>query len=143
MQVTMPAVFLLGRWPLFATFVLGLDRLGALNLMPEALRHTALGLAMNFLLPVVIVATLELLAWIRGARLPLPPRFTALSCAASAAYVVALHVSPAVASVHAAVSGLPSQAADLLTLVSVPLAGLYLEARQVTRTPSPCEAQAC
>lgn len=148
-----PGAFLLGPWPAIAAAAL------VFNVYYLRVHHPGLvsgklsDLAINFLLPLLIVAAAEwLLAGAALARGDQPRQLGAsgrlVTCAVSATYFALLQIVPPFVEVHARVATLldvpfgggrtftrnVADLPDLLTLVTTLLAALYLGARAMIPT---------
>jgi hypothetical protein len=146
-----PGGCLLGPWPALAAAVLAFNVYYLRVESPGAVSGKLSDLAINFLLPLLLVAAAE---WVLAAfalvhRRPvrsLGVRGRLLACAVSAAYFSLLQIVPSFVELHARVAGLldlpfggdrtftrnVADLPDLATLVTTVFAALYL-----VRTASP------
>lgn len=155
-----PGGALLGIWPAVAAAAL------AFNVFYLRRHHRGLvsgklsDFAINFLLPIFLVAAAEwLIALLRlfGARLGprLGPRGVWIACLTSASYFTLLKAWPPFTAVHRALLtylDVPfgggrsfrnlADPTDLVTLVTMPLAALYLHFRQLRHSQPPRRAAA-
>jgi hypothetical protein len=152
-----PGACLLGSPPALAAATLAWNVFYLRQRHPGVISGKLSDLAINFLLPVVLVAVVEWsrALWSRGRARPLSIFGCMLVCAASATYFSLLKLVPAFTEVHAIVVHLLELAlpgahgaahnvtdpSDLGTLVATPAAAWYLRGRQRSRmaTLRPCD----
>ena len=117
-------------------------------------------LAINFLLPVTLVAAIEwviaVAGWTAGqpfTRTNAPVRLTA--CAVSATYFALLQMAPSFSQIHASLlhildlplggdrsfAGNIADPGDLVALATCPLAAIYLTGRRARATTPPCTCE--
>lgn len=150
-----PGQLLLSGWPALAAGVIAANDLWLKPHHPGLVSGKLSDLAINFLLPLLLFAGWEWLAFAvaraGGRPVRLPPSAARWAVALSAGYFVLLQLVPAFTAVHAGLVGLlgagfgldltavnTPDAGDLATLVTAPLALRYLEVR--ARPMAPAEA---
>lgn len=151
----MPGECLVGAWPALAAAALAFNVYYLRIRSPGVVSGKLSDLAINFLVPLVLVAAMEwggaTVAALTGRRFrPLGTRAQVTACVLSAAYFALLQVLPSFIQVHGSLLGaldLPfggersftrnlPDAADLLTLVTTVLAAVYLATRDALPAPA-------
>jgi hypothetical protein len=151
-----PGRALVGKEPALAAALLAFNVYYLRRAHPGVVSGKLSDLAINFLLPVFLVAAAEwLLALLSFARVRVEPRVgrrgVFIACAVSATYFALLKAWPAFTSVHRALLAYldtpfgggrsfrnTADPTDLVTLVTTPLAALYLlRSLEAARAPAP------
>jgi hypothetical protein len=135
-----PGACLAGVWPALAALALAFNVFFLRVHQPGLVSGKLSDLAINFLLPLVLVAAVEWLLAAGGRFRPLGVAARVALCGVSALYFTLLQLVPSFVQVHSALLGLldlpfggersfsrnVADAADLLTLVATGLAALVL-----------------